>query len=168
METLLEKRLINVEEYHKMAEVGILGRQDNVELINGEIIKMSPVGSRHAYTVNLLNELLVKASENTYMVSIQNPVQLHDFSEPEPDVAVLKPNPDKYKRHHPGPSDILLIIEVATSSLNYDMEVKKELYAKANIPEYWLVDWKMMYSTSFCILIVEATLKRSVVGMENV
>ena len=123
-----------------MGEVGILGERDRVELIEGELVAMSPVGSYHHGTVNKLNHALVQAVGERAVVSVQGPVRLDDFSEPEPDFALLKPRPDFYCDAHAQPANVLLLIEVADTSLNYDRTVKRTLYARHAIPEFWIVD----------------------------
>ncbi len=132
------RRLFTIEEYHRMAETGILRPEDRVELINGEILEMSPIGSHHASCVNNLNRALVLGLGMRAVVSPQNPVQIPVHSEPEPDVAVLRPR--SYKTAAPTAEDVLLLIEVAETSLRFDRTVKLALYARAGMPEYWLVD----------------------------
>ena len=132
------RRLFTIEEYHRMAETGILRPEDRVELINGEILEMSPIGSRHASCVNNLNRALVLGLGVRAVVSPQNPVQIPVHSEPEPDVAVLRPR--SYKTAAPTAEDVLLLVEVAETSLRFDRTVKLALYARAGIPEYWLAD----------------------------
>ncbi len=134
------RRALTVAEYHRMGEVGILTEDDRVELIEGELIAMSPIGSAHSGTVNALNHCLVRAIGDRGVVAVQNPVQLDDLSEPQPDFSVLKPRDDFYRRATPRPADVLLIIEVADSSLNYDRNVKRSLYARHGIPEFWIVN----------------------------
>lgn len=134
------RRLINVEEYHLMAEVGILKREDRVELIQGEIFTMSPIGSKHAGHVKRINKILNKLPEDEVIIGVQDPVKLNDFSEPEPDITVLKFRSDDYIDSHPGPEDIILIIEVADSSLEYDQQLKLPNYALANVPVCWIID----------------------------
>jgi Uma2 family endonuclease len=134
------RRPITVPEYHRMGEVGILGERDRVELIEGELVAMSPIGSYHIGTVIELSHLLVQAVGGRARVSVQNPVHLDEFSEPEPDFALLKLRADFYRDAHPGPADVLLLIEVADTSLNYDRAVKRALYARHAIPELWIVD----------------------------
>ena len=133
-------RKFTIEQYHKMTEVGILNEQERVELIRGEIIKMSPIGLRHAATINRLNQLFQQRLGQRIIVSIQNPIQLADTSEPQPDVALLKPYPDFYETKIPTPEDIFLLVEVVDRSLNYDGDVKIPLYAENRIIEVWLVD----------------------------
>lgn len=133
-------RPFTVEEFHRLAEAGILREDDRVELIRGEILEMSPIGSRHAAAVNRLARLLIQALENQAIVSIQNPVQLGKDSEPEPDLVLLKPRADEYAHALPQAGDVLLLVEVADTSLAYDLEVKLPLYAQHGIPEVWVVD----------------------------
>jgi Uma2 family endonuclease len=134
------RRPITVTEYHRMGEVGILGERDRVELIEGELVAMSPIGSYHHGTVNNLNHSLVYAVGDRAVVSVQGPVRLDDFNEPEPDFVLLRPRPDFYRDAHPGPADVLLLIEVADTSLNYDRAVTRALYARHAIPEFWIVN----------------------------
>ncbi|MGB3616592.1 MAG: Uma2 family endonuclease [Catalinimonas sp.] len=129
-----------VEEYYRMAETGIFKPDDGVELIRGEIIAMSAVGRFHAAHVNRLNALLSQTLGNRAVTSVQNPVRINEYSEPEPDLAVLRPQEDYYAAGHPGPADVLLLIEVADSSYEYDRDVKVPLYAEAGIPEVWLLN----------------------------
>ena len=133
------RRPITVAEYHRMGEVGILGERDHVELIEGELVAMAPIGSNHHGTINRLNHSLVHAVGDRAIVSVQGPVRLDDFSEPEPDFALLKPRGDFYQDSHAGPADVLLLIEVADTSLNYDRAVKRALYARHSIQELWIV-----------------------------
>ena len=134
------RRALTVAEYHRMGEVGILTERDRVELIEGELIAMSPIGSEHAGTVNALNRLLVQAVGERGVVAVQNPVRLDDLSEPQPDFAVLKPRADDYRRATPRSADVLLIVEVADTSLAYDRDVKRSLYARYGVPEFWIVN----------------------------
>ena len=134
------RRPLSVAEYHRMGEVGILGEHDRVELIEGELVAMSPIGSYHTGTVIALTEALVLALAGRARVSVQSPVQLDEFSEPEPDFAVLRLRPDGYRDALPGAADVLLLIEVADSSLHYDRAVKHALYARHGIPEFWIVN----------------------------
>jgi len=140
MSVQIDRRIFSVDEYHRMSEAGILSEDDRVELIEGEIIKISPIGSRHAACVNRLNFLLNRKAGQAAIVSIQNPIRLHDYSEPEPDIALLQSRDDFYSEAHPGPKDVLLIIEVSDTSIEYDRTVKLPLYARAGIPEVWLAN----------------------------
>lgn len=140
MTVQLLRRKFTVEQYHKMVESGILTEDERVQLIRGEIIEMSPIGTKHAACVNRLVNLLVQLLGKRIILASQNPVALNENSEPQPDVALLKPRDDFYATAHPQPQDILLLIEVADSTVVYDREVKIPLYAEANIIQVWLVD----------------------------
>jgi Uma2 family endonuclease len=141
MPVQLAQRLISVKEYHKMIEAGILTPADRVELIRGQIIQMGPVGSKHAACVRKIDALFNKLlPEEQAIVSSQNPIRIPDFSEPEPDIAVLRYREDYYAEGHPGPEDILLIIEVSDATYDYDKQMKMPIYAEAGIPEYWIVN----------------------------
>ncbi len=140
MSISIARRVFTVAEYERMGKAGILSEDDRVELIEGEIITKSPIGSRHAACVNRLNNLLAGAISQSAIVSVQNPFRLTDYSEPEPDIALLRPRADFYASNHPTPADVLLIVEVAETSLEYDSGVKIPLYAQVIIPEVWLAD----------------------------
>jgi Uma2 family endonuclease len=131
---------LNVSQYHQMSEVGIFSENDKVELINGEIIEMSPIGRRHTACVNRLNSVFSQLLGKKVIIAVQNPIILNNLSEPQPDIALLKPRADFYESGHPQPQDIFLLIEVADSSLEYDRDVKIPLYASSGITEVWLVD----------------------------
>ncbi len=122
-----------------MAEAGILAEDERVELIAGEIVRMMPIGSQHAGCVRELNRQLSRGLGDRALIAIQDPIGLDDASEPEPDVAVLRFRQDNYRSLHPKPADVLLIIEVADTSADYDRNLKLPLYAQAGIPEAWLV-----------------------------
>lgn len=163
MSVQVQKRYFNVDEYYRMAEAGILTEDDRVELIEGEIVYKHPIdgpyagcvnphprtaalgrranlmGSHHAGCVNQLSSLLNQKVGQVAIVQVQNPIRLDDFSAPQPDIALLKPRADFYRRSHPTPADVLLVIEVADTSVDYDRHVKLPLYARAGIPEAWLV-----------------------------
>lgn len=139
MSALTQRRLFTVGDYYRMAEIGILSADDRVELIAGEVVEMSPIGSRHAACVNRLLHRLAAALGAQAILSVQNPVRLDDFSEPEPDVAVLRPREDFYAAAHPGPKDVFWLVEVSDSSLVFDRRVKLPLYAAHGIPEVWVV-----------------------------
>ena len=134
------RRQITVEEYHRMGDAGIFHDDERLELIDGEIVKMTPIGSRHAYCVNRMTEFLITHLGNRAIVSTQNPVYLGKYSEPQPDVAIIKRSERRYMTRHPGVSDVYLIIEFADSSINFDHDVKLPAYAKAGIHEVWIVD----------------------------
>jgi Uma2 family endonuclease len=123
-----------------MGEVGILGPDDRVELIAGEIIDMSPIGSLHAALVARLASTLGKRVGETAIIWTHNPLALDDTSQPQPDLAVLRPRADFYAAAHPGPADVLLVIEVADTTLAFDLDVKVPLYAAAGLPEAWVIE----------------------------
>ncbi len=137
---VVQPHLFTVDEYHKMGESGILGEDDRVELIEGELVDMPPIGSPHAGKVNRFNTLLSRAVGNKAVIALQNPVRLGKRSEPQPDIALLRPRDDFYEKSHPLPEDVLLVIEVADTTARYDREVKIPLYAAYGIPEAWLID----------------------------
>ena len=133
------RRQFRVTDYHRMVDAGILGEDDRVELIAGEVVDMSPVGTRHAACVDRLNMALTRHAAGSAIVRVQSPIQLDDYSEPQPDIALLRVRDDFYMYSHPMPADVLLLIEVADSSTAYDRNTKLPLYAHAAIPEVWLV-----------------------------
>jgi Uma2 family endonuclease len=133
------RRLFNVDEYYRMAEFGIVREDERLELLEGEIIEMPPIGSHHSGAVNRLTALLTGRIGSQAIVSVQNPLRLSDVSSPQPDCALLQPRPDFYTGSHPVPEDVLLLIEVADRSLDTDQQVKLPLYARASIPEVWIV-----------------------------
>lgn len=130
----------NVDEYHRLGEAGILGPDDRVELIDGEIVMMTPIGSRHAATVDRCTDLFTRLVGTKAIVRVQNPIQLDDYSEPEPDISLLRRRADFYESGHPLPTDVLLVIEVADTSIGYDREIKLPLYGSMGIVEVWIVD----------------------------
>jgi len=132
------RRRFTAEEYHKMAEVGILHEDDRVELIEGDIVQMAAIGSRHMMCVIRLNRLLVPMVDDGALVSPQNPVRLGERLEPEPDLAVLRVR--DYTDSLPGPEDVLLLMEVSDTTLGYDRRVKLPLYARSGVPEVWILD----------------------------
>jgi len=140
MPARLLKGPFTVDDYHRMAEVGILGADDRVELLDGQIVEMTPIGPDHAGCVDDLTRLLLRLAGASALVRVQNPVILGQHWEPQPDVTLLRPRPGGYRKGHPGPEDILLVVEVADASLGPDREVKLPRYARAGIPEAWLVD----------------------------
>lgn len=137
--SLLATRRFTSVEYHRMAETGVLDPDERVELIEGEIVEMSPIGARHARCVDRLNALLVPLVTGRAIVRVQGPVLLSATSEPQPDVALLAWRHDFYPEA-PGPADVLLAIEVADSSLLTDRRVKVPLYGRSGVRETWLVD----------------------------
>jgi Uma2 family endonuclease len=134
------KRRFTADEYERMGRAGILSERDRVELVDGEIVTMTPIGPRHAGCVGKATKVFVDAVGDRAIVHPQNPVRLGAYDEPQPDLVLLRPRADSYTTAHPGPGDVLLIVEIADSSLDYDRAVKGHLYAAAGIPEYWLVD----------------------------
>ncbi len=139
MSVQIQKYYFSVDDYYRMADAGLFPIDARVELIEGEVIEMSPIGNRHAACVDRLNALLNRNLKENVIVRVQGPIHLNDFSEPQPDIALLKPRDDFYSRSHPTPADVLLIIEVADTSVDYDRRVKLPLYARAGIPETWLM-----------------------------
>lgn len=123
-----------------MAETGVLRPDARVELLDGQIDDMSPIGPLHGGVVNRLTRLLNKLSNGRWLVSVQNPVHLSDHSEPQPDLMLLKPAAHDYTTSHPGPEDVLLLIEVADASLDYDREQKLPAYGRSGIAEVWIVN----------------------------
>ena len=131
---------LKLHDYHRLGEAGILGEDDRVELLEGQLVDMSPIGPRHALVVDALNELLVLAVAGLAVVRVQNPIVLDDASEPQPDFTLLRKPWHGYPDAHPRPPDVYLLIEVADSSLEFDLGAKLELYARAGIREFWVVD----------------------------
>lgn len=131
---------ITVDRYQKMVAAGVLTSSDRVELIEGEILDMAPIGTRHAALTGRLVKCLLLSLGDAATVRAGNPIDLGRFSEPEPDVLVLKPRADDYMHKHPHAQDVLLLIEVAETSLAFDQGAKRELYARFGVSEYWVVD----------------------------
>ena len=146
---LYTPHLISVLDYQKMAETGILSRDSRVELIEGEIVDMALIGSKHVSYVNRFGREIIRAVRDTALVSVQNPIILGDLSEPEPDFALLKPKANDYEDSLPKAEDILLLIEIADTTINYDRQIKAPLYARFSIPEYWLIDTQKLNITVF-------------------
>jgi Uma2 family endonuclease len=134
----ISRRRFTVEDYHRMAEAGILHEDDRVELIEGEVVEMTPIGGRHASCVAELTWLLSRQIGDELRLGVQNPVRLGEHREPQPDLAVIRAR--DYRGSLPGAEDVMLLFEVADTSLSYDREVKLPLYARAGIAEVWLVD----------------------------
>jgi Uma2 family endonuclease len=132
------RRRFTVHDYHRMGEAGILHEDDRVELIEGEIVEMAAIGTRHFTCVNQLTRLLVRGVGDAAIVSVQNPVRLDEHSEPQPDLTVLRVR--DYRESLPMPEDVLLLIEISDTTLSYDRGVKLPLYARAGIREVWIVD----------------------------
>ena len=147
MQTTLDRptaptpRRFDVDDYYRMAAAGILTPEDRVELIEGEIVDMAPIGSEHAATTDILNELVTRAVATAQaQVRVQGPLRLDRRNEPQPDLLLLRPRADRYRATHPTAADVLLLIEVADSSLAFDRGQKLALYARHGVPEVWIVD----------------------------
>ncbi len=134
------KHRFTVTEYYRMAETGVLRPDARVELLNGEIIDMSPIGPFHGGVTKYLIDVFSAAANGRWNLGVQDPVRLNDHSEPQPDVALLRPAADFYRRRHPGPDDVLLLIEVSDSTLDQDRETKLPAYGRAGISELWIVN----------------------------
>jgi Uma2 family endonuclease len=140
MAMAVQKRRFTTADYDRMGETGILSERDRVELIDGEVVAMTPIGSRHNGAVNRAAHALFSVIGDRAILQVQGPVRLGGYDEPEPDLALLHPRPDYYASAHAGPQDILLIVEIAESSVEYDLAVKSRLYAGAGVREYWVAD----------------------------
>ena len=138
--SLRQVHKFTVHDYYKMAEIGILTEDSRVELIEGEIIDMVPIGSKHASMVTKLTRILTKMVGDSAIISPQNPLHLPNDSEPEPDIMILRPRVDDYGDSHPEPDDVLLLIEVSDTSLPFDRLVKLPLYARYKVPVVWIID----------------------------
>ena len=140
MSVQLTRHQFTVDDYHAMVVAGALKEDDRVELIEGEIVDMTPIGLRHAAAVNILNRWLVTGCGSRAIVQCQGPIQIGLRSEPQPDLVALRPEDDFYRNKAATPDDVLLLIEVADRSLLYDRRVKLPLYARAGLREVWIVD----------------------------
>jgi Uma2 family endonuclease len=141
MAVAVKHHRFTVDQYHRMIEAGILTKDDRVELIEGEIVEVAPIGTRHASTVDRITRLLVTRLGDRAIVRVQGPILLPiEVSEPQPDVAVLRPRADFYRAAHPQPDDVLLVIEVADTTVEPDRRWKLPLYARAGLREAWLAD----------------------------
>jgi hypothetical protein len=127
-------------DYYRMAEAGIIEADARVELLDGEIYRMSPIGSPHGAVLSMLAQLLTTELKGRAICRVQLPVILDDHSEPEPDLAIVRSRADFYRSAHPGPADVLLLVEISDSSIKLDLGRKRALYAQAGIPEYWVFD----------------------------
>jgi hypothetical protein len=136
----IPRHRLTVAEFRRLAEVGVLDEDDRVELLEGQLVDMSPIGPRHALAVDTLRDLLAAVVAPPVRVRGQNPVTLDEGSEPQPDIALVRQPWHGYPGSHPGPADILLLVEVADSSLTTDTGAKRALYARAGIREFWVVD----------------------------
>jgi Uma2 family endonuclease len=140
METRPQRHRITVHDYHRMAEVGVLAPDARVELIEGEIIDMAPIGKDHQSIVDQLNRVLVRAVGDSAIVRVQGSIRLGEWSEPEPDLVLLAPRSDFYRSEFALGADTLLVIEVSDTTLRYDRDDKVPLYARHGVPEVWIVD----------------------------
>ncbi len=129
----------SVADYHRMGEAGILDEDDRVELLEGQVVEMAPIGPGHADRVDRLIELFVLSFSEVAFVRSQNPILLDPYSEPQPDLALVRRRPGGYAAHHPTPEDVLLLVEVSEGSAPSDRRRKVPLYARHGIPEVWLV-----------------------------
>jgi Uma2 family endonuclease len=130
----------SVQDYHLMAETGVLRPDARVELVNGRIIDMSPIGPYHGGVTNQLLQIFTAAAQGRWVTTVQNPLSLDAHSEPQPDLMLLKPVKDYYRRRHPGPEDVLLLIEVSDSTLATNLEEKLPAYGRAGVGEVWIVN----------------------------
>ncbi len=142
MRDWLPRNRIKVEQYRRMAEIGLLAPDARVELIEGEVVEMPPMGSRHAAVVHELRDLLDAAVGTRASVRMQSPLQLGSSSEPEPDLVLVKRRADYYAGSRPTAADVLLVVEVSETTLSQDRTVKQPLYARHGLPELWIVDVK--------------------------
>jgi Uma2 family endonuclease len=133
------RHAITVEEYVRMGEAHVFAQHPRLELMEGEIVEMAPIGSAHAAVVNTLDTLLREVAPRA-IVSVQNSLVLSERSAPQPDVVLLRPRADRYYNSHPTAADALLVVEVADTTLRYDLEVKRPLYACAGVAELWVID----------------------------
>jgi Uma2 family endonuclease len=140
MAVAVQPRLFNVDEYYAMGEAGVFAPGERVELLDGEILSMPPIGPRQTGGVNRLNAFLAQQFGRRAIVQVQNPVRLSNDSEPEPDIALLRPSDDFYSARHALPDDVFALIEVADTSLSYDRGRKLKAYARSGIAEYWIVN----------------------------
>jgi len=141
MSELLTRHRFTVDEYHRMGEAGILPEDNRLELIHGDIVVREPIGAYHAGTVDRLNRLWTSRLGEQAIVRVQNPVQFRrEDSELQPDIMLLRPREDFYTTSHPQAADVLLLIEVADTTLRLDRRVKIPLYARVGVREVWLVD----------------------------
>lgn len=142
MEIEVTKKLFTVDDYYRMAEVGIIGPEERVELIDGEIIRMSPPGNRHVACVNRANTAFVEAFGRRAIVSVQNPLRLNIYNEPQPDIVVLKPRTDFYDSTRLAPEHVFFVLEISDTSLAFDRKIKLARYAASGVPEVWIEDLK--------------------------
>jgi len=137
---VLAPHRFSVKEYYRMAETGVLKPDARVELLDGQIIDMAPIGPFHSGSLNRLNRHFNRLSKGRWLVSAQNPVRLNKYSDPQPDLLLLKPSADDYTTRHPLPAEVFLLIEIAESSLAYDRREKLPAYGRAGIQEVWILN----------------------------
>lgn len=140
MDSTIAVHRFSVQEYHRMAESGVLQPDERVELLEGQIIQMAAKGTAHSAAVSRIEKLLRNRLGDRGLLRFQDPVRLNDYSEPEPDVAVVHPDPSYYEDHHPTPEEVFWLIEVSDSTLKFDCEVKAPAYSRSGIQEYWVLD----------------------------
>lgn len=138
----VELRLLTVQDYHRMVESGILAPDERVELIEGQIFHQAQRGTSHCAAITRIKRVFHRKLADKALICLQNPVQLSDFSEPEPDVAIVKLDPLDYEDHHPTPAELFLLIEVSDSTLKRDLEIKAPAYARSGVGECWVLDVK--------------------------
>ena len=136
----VKRHKLDVREYYRMAEAGIFEPTEHVELIEGEIVDMVPIGSVHNGTLSGLTHAVFRGVGDRAVVTVQGPLRLSDHSEPQPDLLLLKPRADHYRSEHPTPAEVLLLVEIADGSLRFDRGVKLPLYARHKVPEVWIVN----------------------------
>jgi Uma2 family endonuclease len=140
MPVAVTRRRFTADDYQRMGQAGILRAEDRVELIDGEIATMTPIGPRHCASIDRATRAFVRKAGDSAIVRVQGSVRLDFYTEPEPDLVLLRPRADFYSSRHPGPAEILLIVEVAESSIDYDSDFKSRVYARSGLHEYWLAD----------------------------
>ncbi len=138
----IARRRFTVAEYERMAEAGVFGPDERIELLDGEVVEMAPIGPPHSSRVDRCNAYVGRAFGVGVIIRVQNPLHLSDLSMPEPDLTVLGHRDDFYGTRHPTVADVLLLIEVGDTSARFDREVKLPLYATAAVVEVWLLDVK--------------------------
>jgi Uma2 family endonuclease len=134
------RKRFTVEDYYRMGETGILSENERTELIEGEIIEMSPIGDPHMIAVNRANMIFARGIGDKVVVSVQNPAFMDRYNLPQPDVVLIRPREGFYGAGKPNPEDVVLLIEVSDTSLRFDRRVKVPIYARSGIREVWVID----------------------------